>query len=154
MKKVFSLFVIIIICINFSFIGRGVMQVHAQSSWSTVVTLISSLISGSGSGGSSEWFQEEKPVGQRDCSNMIYDYYKIETRVLPNGTVFNDTNLVGRSRMECGEWVVVPPANFDFSINIINQPRTGPERIECQGPSLSTCSPRTFTCEDNGYSCK
>ena len=147
--------IVLLLCINVSFFDRAMVQVRAQSlsGLTTIITLISSFISNFYSGGSTELFREEERVGQRDCSNEINDYYRIDNGVLPDGTVYPDTNYLGRGEKRCGEWIILPPANYDFYITVVSEPRTGPERIECKGPSLSTCSPGTFTCKDNGYSC-
>ena len=136
---------------HMSFTGRRMMQVQAQSWTSVISDLLSSIISGFG--GSSELLMSEEPEGERDCSNKIYDYYKIETRVLSNGTVFQDTNIVGRSEMKCVVWITYPPQNYSFSKEIINQPLNGHMEIKCRGFSLSVCKPRTLTCSDEGYSC-
>lgn len=155
MRKVFYLFLIFILCVNFSFVSSRTMQVLAQPSWTTVLTsAISSLSSFiSGSEGSTNLFKSEERVGKRDCSNKVYDYYKIETRVLSNGTVFNDTNYIGRSEMKCGVWITYPPADYNFYKEVINQSLKGDMEIKCKGFSLSVCKPRTLTCSDGGYTC-
>ena len=153
MKKVFYLFLICILCINLSFTGRRMMQVQAQSWISKLTTVISSLSSFiSGPVESTDLLKTEERVGERDCSNKIYDHYKIETRVLSNGTVFQDTIIIGRSEMKCGVWITYPPQNYSFSKEIINQPLKGHMEIDCRGLSLSVCKPRTITCSDE-YSC-
>ena len=151
-KMFFILFLMSFLCVNFSFWDTSLMQVRGQN-WVTIAsTLISSYLS-SGPTNSVVIFQQETRVGEKNCDIEIYHYYKVENKVLPDGTCYKDTNFVGKSIYACENWKEFPPIDYSFRILADKKERTGFNEVKCATYAIGLCQPRTLTCKDTHYDC-
>ncbi|MGN0234357.1 MAG: hypothetical protein ACI4B5_08060 [Bacteroidaceae bacterium] len=154
MKRFFiSLVVVCTLMFNFStlYTGTPFVQAHAQNSIvsivSTIISFLSSLMSGesSSSGNEDKTNRGLEAYGTQDCHDELVCYYKdVE---LEDGTI--ESQYVGKKEIKFGCIIEIYLGDYDHSERVYFKENTHYEQMACTGaPTTSSCTPYFLSCEE------